>query len=187
MKGRTMKVWRIGGLAVSAILILSLTACGDDDDVEDAFDAAEDLASDFDESDFSDLSDFGSDFSDFSDFGSDFDFGGVTDACAEADGGDDISTGDSVDGEIEDSQEVVSYQFTGGGDTIDVAVDQADDSQLDPIVTICDSDGEEVARDDDGGGFPNSLISDFDADDGEDYLIVVSAFAGTGEYELAID
>jgi len=181
---RSKRIWRL--LVVVAAVMLLGSACGDDDDAEDV---ANDILSDFDEefTDLSDLTDVDEAFSEFSDFSDFSDFGGVTDVCGEVDSGDGIEVGDNVDGEIEEPGDVVAFELSGGGDTVEIAADTAGDSGFDPVLTVCDSDGNEVARDDDGGGYPNSLISDFDAEDGEDFLVVVSGFtASTGEFELSI-
>ena len=70
---------------------------------------------------------------------------------------------------------------------MDISAEQTDE-QFDPFTTVCDSDGNEVVTDDDSGPEAlDSLIEDFEAEDGEDYLIAVTGFGGsTGEFELSV-
>lgn len=106
--------------------------------------------------------------------------------CNEVSSGDEIEIGDTVDESIDDEGDVVAFELAGDGSTVDIAADQADGS-FDPVLTICDADGEELEDDDDGGGFPNAAIEGFDAEDGEDYLIVVYGFGdSTGDFELEV-
>ncbi len=101
--------------------------------------------------------------------------------------------GDSVTGEIDDFTFEQRYTFQGNaGDAviIDMARDDDDFSRLDTYLILLGPDGEEVARDDDGGEGFNSRLSIQLPADGQ-YTIVATRFrqadgASSGAFTLRL-
>jgi hypothetical protein len=152
-----------------------------------------DFSDDFsDFSDFSDVSDFSDDFSDLSDLSDLTD--DFTDFSDFTDGGDlvdedigPIEVGDSLDGFIDAGTRDL-YTFEGSGAVTIEVIGSFEQGGLDPIVSVLDSSGTELGRDDDGNpqGQRNSLL-DITLDGGETYTIAVSGFTtSTGEYTVSV-
>lgn len=109
--------------------------------------------------------------------------------------GDELSIGDTVEGEITEDEPQVEYIFEGEeGDIITITV-IAEDGEFDPTVALLDEDGDEIAYNDDAQliigdmSRTDSQIAGFELPDDGVYTIVVSSFAGAGEgdYTLSLE
>jgi len=96
--------------------------------------------------------------------------------------------------EIEDEAQELVDNFQERVDLLDDTLDAAegeDEDELQELTEQSDdlqAEFDELARNDDGPNFPNSLIEAFETEDGEDYVIVVSGFFGsTGRFEVMVD
>ena len=76
-------------------------------------------------------------------------------------------------GTITDSAPSTFFTLTvASGTRVVITVNQAEGSTLDPVIIFRDGDGNQLGRDDDGGGFPNARLE--------------VALPGTGEYEIEV-
>ncbi len=96
-----------------------------------------------------------------------------------------IAYGETVEGALTEDVLSVEYTFSGtAGDVVTIAMN----GDFDTLLTLQDSDGGEIARDDDGGEGTNSLIEGFELPATGSYTIVASSFGGsrTGSYTLSL-
>ncbi len=97
-----------------------------------------------------------------------------------------MSYGDRVTGDLASSDVLVRYTFSAEtGDLVTIAMNAAS-VDLDPTLRLLDSQGREVAYDDDSGGDLNALIF-FPVPEGGDYTVVAGRLSGSGSYELRLD
>jgi hypothetical protein len=102
-----------------------------------------------------------------------------------------INIGDTVTGQINSGTPIVAYTFNGrAGDPVDIRL-IATSGNLDPLLIVLGPDGDEVARDDDGGEGRNSLLENFTLPADGTYTILATRFrqeTGTSEggFELAL-
>jgi hypothetical protein len=98
-----------------------------------------------------------------------------------------IAVGENRKGTVNQSGGDV-YTFSGTrGQVVNISVTVDNSSSLDPYLRIYDPDNLLSVVDDDGGGYPNALLTYELPADGE-YRLVVTSFGGmsSGEYTLAI-
>ena len=96
-----------------------------------------------------------------------------------------INYGETVESTIaEDDQRWV---FTGAvGDVVLIDMVAAEDSQLDPLLSLLDSAGAVLVTDDDGGVGLNARIGPYVLPASGEYTIVASRYNGTGSYRLSL-
>jgi hypothetical protein len=82
------------------------------------------------------------------------------------------------------SDQVAQFDFVGQGRTVLISAVAVEG--FDPLLTVRDAGGQEIASDDDGGGIRNSLLV-IELDDGVNYRIDVEGFSGrAGDFELSV-
>ncbi|CAN5372185.1 hypothetical protein BH23ACT9_BH23ACT9_37020 [soil metagenome] len=80
----------------------------------------------------------------------------------------------------------ILYDYTGAAEQTIVITMRALDDTVDPLLTVLDPSGNEIGRDDDGGGFPNARLQLTLPADGT-YTIVAGVFGSRyGEFELTV-
>jgi hypothetical protein len=95
-----------------------------------------------------------------------------------------INPGDSVQGTL--SNNTAQYSFTAkAGETVVISLNS---DAFDPLLELYASNGNQVGRDDDSGGFPNARLV-FTAPADGTYTITVTSFSGaaTGAYTLSLE
>lgn len=94
-----------------------------------------------------------------------------------------IAPGETIVGELSLVSQRAQYTFNGRSGDV-VTIDQRSDA-FDSVVMLFNSDGTQLAQDDDGGGGLNSRITRFRLPADGEYVIVVDGFRGfTGERRL---
>ena len=99
-----------------------------------------------------------------------------------------IALGDAITGTLNDENVSDSYIFEArAGDQVTIAMGKTS-GDLDPLVSLYDSAGTELAFDDDGGGAPNARISDLYIPVDGDYTIEAKRFqhGQSGDYALTL-
>lgn len=99
-----------------------------------------------------------------------------------------ISSGRTVSGYIGRSGERDDWPFRGSrGDRVTIRLNKASGSGLDPYLELVAPSGARETYNDDGGGYPNSLISNWELRESGTYTIVASGWLGssTGAYTLS--
>lgn len=88
-----------------------------------------------------------------------------------------------------ESGQAALYTFTGvTGQVVDIRMDQQTESDIDPLLTLYDSDGILIATDDDGGGDLNAWIREFTLPADSTYFIVARDLRqGSGRFTLAFN
>lgn len=100
--------------------------------------------------------------------------------------------GTTVSGTIDTQNDTEDYVFFGAeGDVINIRMEQAS-GDLDPLVTLYDSDGKQIAFDDDSGDDQDAIIRSFELPRDDMYFIAASRFQreqGTtvGAYILTLE
>lgn len=90
-----------------------------------------------------------------------------------------ISYGTTITGRIDEVTPQITFAFWGTeGDAVTVSLNRGD-GDLDPIVSIVDSNGNVVAQDDDSGGGKNSRIARYVLPRTSIYYIRAARFSGT--------
>ena len=103
-----------------------------------------------------------------------------------------IIYGATVNGLIQDAHSAEEHVFFGqAGDVLRIAMERTSDD-LDPLVTLLDSDRKQIAFDDDSGGDQNALIDGFALPHDGMYIIVASRYQGeigqtSGAYLLTLE
>jgi hypothetical protein len=126
------------------------------------------------------------------------DVGGSGDSGDDAGGGDGelLAYGDSATGNISPGREEVVFSFGGGeGDVITITVEADDPDDLDTTVSLYtardyERGREPIAYNDDinlASGNTNSRIQSFELPEDGEYVIVVGAFTGRGDFTLTLD
>lgn len=96
--------------------------------------------------------------------------------------------GESFEGEIEGRRDEVEFEIDlNEGDIVTITV-TATSGDLDPVATLYNPDGDEVAQNDDidtpGGNYNSQIV--YQAEDSGTYLLVVSAYSGDGEFIVTL-
>jgi hypothetical protein len=97
-----------------------------------------------------------------------------------------------IGGEIRNDRPQVEYTFEGqAGDRVTIRLN-AVDATLDPLVILLAPDGQEIERDDDGGGNLNALIDSILLINGGTYTVIATRFeerqgASQGRFELRLE
>ncbi len=81
------------------------------------------------------------------------------------------------------------YTFTGAaGDVVTILMERTEESSLDPYLELRDPAGVTVKTDDDGGGFPNSMILGYPLESSGTYTIVAGSYNGatSGAFSLTL-
>ncbi len=87
-----------------------------------------------------------------------------------------IVYGATVSGRIESGRDAEEYVFFGGqGDVIDITMERTS-GDLDPLITLYDSDRKQIAFDDDTAGEQNALIKGFTLPRDDMFYLVASRF-----------
>jgi uncharacterized protein YdeI (BOF family) len=102
-----------------------------------------------------------------------------------------IAYGETVEGELTEELQTGLYSFEGSaGDVVSIALNSDD---FDPLVILLDSEGNEIASDDDAGPGVYSLIEDFTLPADDTYTIMVDGYRGvngdrslSGAYTLSL-
>lgn len=98
-----------------------------------------------------------------------------------------IAPGQTVSGTISSESERDGWTFGGNrGDRVTIRLNQASGSNLDPHVRLFAPSGTLEIEDDNGGGFPNSLINNWELRESGTYAIVARGLGfSTGAYTLS--
>jgi uncharacterized protein YdeI (BOF family) len=102
-------------------------------------------------------------------------------------GGNSITYGQTVQGSLTASMSEVRYTFTAQpGDVVDIHMNRSG-SSLDPLLILLGPNGQEIARDDDGGGSRNAFIRNLTLSAGGTYTIVASSFGNSqGDFSVSL-
>jgi hypothetical protein len=106
-------------------------------------------------------------------------------------GGNVINIGQTVNGQISGPNGAVNYTFNGqAGSVIEIRINNVS-GDLDPLLILLGPNGQEVARDDDGGGARNAYIRSLTLPANGIYTIVATRFgeetgSSQGEFSLSL-
>jgi hypothetical protein len=93
----------------------------------------------------------------------------------------------TVEGELSTAEPTIDYLFSGQADDVIVITQTSDD--FDSYLTLIDSNGSEIAYNDDGGGNSNSVIGPFTLPTSGSYTIRAGSYSGdgSGSFTLTVD
>lgn len=100
-----------------------------------------------------------------------------------------VAAQETFTGELEDERDENEYEIElDEGDTVLITAIADDSGDLDTILTLENEDGDEVAQNDDYE-YPDSTNSQlaYTAEDDGEYTIILSAYGGSGEYEITVE
>jgi len=104
----------------------------------------------------------------------------------EAEGGQ-IFPGQTTRATLPPGGEAEWYFDADAGQYVSIRVDAVDPDDLDPYMELYDEEGVYLTHDDDGGDGTNVWLAEYRLDDGGTYYIYVSAYEGSGDYDLTVE